>query len=113
MLKISFALIIALHGFIHFMGFAKAFRYGNITQITKQVSKPEGICWFITACLFIVALALFLGNKEWWTIVTIAAIILSQILIVTVWSDAKFGTIANIIILGVIIYYQLKYASSY
>lgn len=107
MLEIFFSLIVLLHGLIHFMGFAKAFKYGNITQIAKQVSRPEGICWFITAFLFIVTMVLFILNNEWWAIVAIAAIIFSQVLIVSVWSDAKFGTIANIIILAVIIWYQL------
>ena len=43
MLKYLFAFIMLIHGFIHFMGFAKAYNYGNITQISKQISKPCGI----------------------------------------------------------------------
>jgi hypothetical protein len=103
MLKYFFALIILMHGLIHFMGFAKAFGYGNITQITKEVSKPEGFFWLLTAFIFIVATILFLLKKDAWIIISIIAVIISQILFILAWKDAKFGTIANIIILVIAI----------
>ena len=99
MLKYFFAFIMLIHGLIHFMGFAKAYNYGNITQLTKYISKPVGLLWLITAILFIVAVLLFLLKKESWPYIAIIAAVVSQILIITVWKDAKFGTIVNIIII--------------
>jgi hypothetical protein len=96
MLKYFFAIFIFLHGLIHFMGFAKAFGYGNIVQLTKEISKPLGVCWMITAVLFIVTTILFLLKKEAWPIVAIIAAVISQLLIITEWKDARFGTIANL-----------------
>ena len=98
MLKYIFSFIILIHGLIHFMGFAKAFGYGNITQL-GEVSKPMGSLWLITAFLFIAVTILFLLKKDAWALTGIVAAILSQLLIITVWKDAKFGTIANLIIL--------------
>ncbi len=103
MLKYIFALIILIHGLIHFMGFAKGFGYGNITQLTKDISKPAGFLWFIAAILFVVATGLFLFKKESWPYMAIVAAILSQVLIITAWKDAKFGTIANIVVMLVAI----------
>ena len=103
MLKYLFVFILLIHGLIHFMGFAKAYNYGNITQLTKYISKPVGVLWLITAFLFIVAVLLFLLKKESWPYIAIIAAVISQILIITVWKDAKFGTILNIIILFVAI----------
>ncbi len=103
MLKYFFAFIMLIHGLIHFMGFAKAFNYGYISQLTKYISKPAGSLWLITAILFVVAVMLFLLKKESWPYIAIVAAIISQILIITVWKDAKFGTISNIIILFVAI----------
>ena len=103
MLKYLLAFILLIHGLIHFMGFAKAYNYGNITQLTKYISKPVGVLWLITAFLFIVAVLLFLLKKESWPYIAIIAAVISQILIITVWKDAKFGTIVNIIILFVAI----------
>ena len=101
MLKYSLAIIIFMHGLIHFMGFAKAFGYGNITQLTKDISKPAGVFWLLSAVLFIITAALLLLKKESWPLLAIVAVLVSQVLIVLAWKDAKFGTVANIIILSV------------
>jgi hypothetical protein len=108
-MKYIFAVIILIHGLIHFMGFAKAFGYGNITQLTKEISKPAGSLWFVTAILFAVAIILLLLKKESWPMVVIAAAIISQILIITVWKDAKFGTAANVLALFVAISSRASY----
>jgi hypothetical protein len=99
MLKYIFAFMILIHGLIHCMGFAKAFGYGNITAITKAISKSLGAFWLIAAALFTVAAIWLILKKENWSIIAIAAVILSQIVIITSWRDAKYGTIANLIIL--------------
>jgi hypothetical protein len=99
MLKYFFAFIILMHGLIHFMGFAKAYGYGDMKQLTLPISKPVGSLWMLTAFLFIAATILFLLKKEYWLYLAIPAAILSQIFIVMVWKDAKWGTVANIIIL--------------
>jgi hypothetical protein len=103
MLKIIFIFITLVHGLIHFMGFSKAFAYGNITQLTKEISKPMGIFWFITALLFILCIVLFIFKKDNWVYFALSAVVVSQILIIMVWNDAKFGTILNVIVLAVAI----------
>ncbi len=103
MLKYLFAFILLIHGLIHFMGFAKAYSYGNITQLTKDISKPNGTFWLLTTILFVAATVLFLLKKESWPYIAVVAAIVSQILIISVWNDAKFGTILNIIALFVAI----------
>lgn len=81
------------------MGFAKAFGYGNITQITKNISKAAGFFWFLAALLFIVLSFLFLLKVEAWSSLGIVAAVISQILIITAWKDARFGTVANVLIM--------------
>ena len=103
MLKYFFAFILLIHGLIHFMGFAKAYDYGNITQLTKYISKSNGLLWFFVAILFVVAAVLFLLKIDNWAYIAITAVVISQILIITVWKDAKYGTIANVIVLLVAI----------
>ncbi len=93
----------AIHGLIHLMGFLKAYDFATLDQLTQNISKPIGILWLTTTILFAVTIFLFVGNKEWWWIVGLLVVILSQIVIILSWSDAKFGTIPNIIILVVII----------
>jgi hypothetical protein len=103
MLRNLFILVTAVHGLIHMMGFAKAFGYGNMKQLTVRISKPAGIIWLIATLLFIITVILLLLNKTGWYIIAIPAVILSQVLLVLSWKDAKFGTIVNIIILVVAI----------
>jgi hypothetical protein len=99
MLKFIPGFIILIHGLIHLMGFAKAFGYGNVTQLSREISKPFGLLWLFTAMLFIAVTGLFFSKTHSWWIVAIIAVVVSQVLIFTVWKDAKFGTIANVIIL--------------
>lgn len=98
-MKIIIAAFILLHGLIHVMGFAKAFGYGEIKQLRLPISQPAGLVWMITACLFIGTVALYILKKEYWWMLAVPALIISQVIIVMSWKDAKFGTIANILIL--------------
>ncbi len=115
MLKIIFVLIAFFHGLIHFMGYAQAFDYGNFMQLTKDISKTEGIIWFATAVFIILSLVLYLLKKDFWPYIAVIAVIFSQILIITHWQDAKFGTIVNVLILVVAIFgfFQVAFKRNY
>ena len=81
------------------MGFAKAFKFANINQLTATISQPSGLLWLLAAVLFIVAAILSLLQQQAWWIPAAVALVVSQILIIGTWHDAKVGTIANIIVL--------------
>jgi hypothetical protein len=99
MLKYIFAFLLLIHGLIHIMGFAKAYGYGNIQQLTKEISKPVGSLWLFACLLFLISITGVLLQKEWWPVIALFAVVLSQVLILLSWKDAKFGTIANMLIL--------------
>lgn len=99
MLRIIFLILVTVHGLIHLMGFAKAFQYAEMKQLTIAISKPVGLMWLIATLLFVASAILFLLKKDYWVIFSIAAIVISQIVIILSWHDAKFGTIANVLIL--------------
>ena len=115
MLKYIFIFVTLFHGLIHFMGFAKAYNYGNITQLTKEISKGTGIVWLATGFLFIICLALYIFKNQTWVCFGLVAIVLSQILIIYNWNDAKFGTIANIIIFVFVVigFFQINFKNEY
>ncbi len=102
-MKIIFVLLITIHGLIHSIGFAKAFGYGKVTQLTQEISKPIGLLWLATGSVLIIIAILFLLKKDGWMFLGIVTAIVSQALIFTVWQDAKFGTIPNLIIIAVAI----------
>jgi hypothetical protein len=115
MLKTIFIFVTLIHGLIHFMGFAKAFGYANITQLTKEISKPIGIFWLVTGFLFIICIALYLFKKDSWAYFALMVVVFSQILIITNWQEAKFGTIANVIILliSIVGLFQIRFKNMY
>ncbi len=99
MLKIFLLIVLFIHGMIHVFGFLKAFQLAEINQLTQNISKPMGILWLIALILFLAAAIQLISNHDLWWITAFAAVILSQVLIILFWQDAKFGTIANIIVL--------------
>ena len=115
MIKIIFSVLVALHGLIHLMGFAKAFQFAEMNQLTQPISRFLGLIWLLATLLFLSMIPAFLFNKDWWWMIALAAIICSQVLIFLSWQDAKFGTIANvtIFIFVVIGYGQWSFGNSF
>lgn len=98
-MNIAFIILVLLHGLIHLPGFLKAFRIGEFNQLTQPISRPSGLVWLSATILFLLASLLLLIRVDSWWIPAAAAIALSQIIIIRHWKDAKFGTVANAIIL--------------
>ena len=71
--------------------------------------------WFIATFLFLITAILFQLKIDYWAIFAIGAVVISQIVIILSWHDAKFGTIANVIILiaSIIGYATWKYYDKY
>lgn len=109
MLKIFFLALVFIHGMIHILGFLKAYQLAEINQLTQSISKPMGMLWLIALLLFLAAAILLISNHNLWWITALATVILSQVLIILFWQDAKFGTIANVIILIAVILTAANY----
>jgi hypothetical protein len=93
------AAILGLHGAIHLMGFAKAFGYAELPQLTQPISRAGGAAWLLAAGLVIASAALLAaGSRHTW-IVAAVALVVSQAVIVSAWQDAWAGTAANVVLL--------------
>lgn len=110
MFRALFTFLLLVHGLLHFLGLAKAFGYGHLPQLNQSISKPLGLLWGLAALLFLVTVVLYLLRKDWW-FAGLAAVLLSQGLIILVWQDARYGTLANCIILliGLISYADWRF----
>lgn len=87
-------ILILIHGLIHLTGFVKAFGFAEMPQLSSPVSRPAGIAWLLAAILLLITAGLMIMKTAWaWP--AIAAAVLSQIMIVSMWHDARFGTLAN------------------
>jgi hypothetical protein len=94
--------VLAVHGVIHLMGFAKAFGHAQLPQLTQPISCVWGMAWAAAAVLVLVSATMFgLGHRRFW-MVGVAALIVSQLVIASAWRDAWAGTAANVLLLLVV-----------
>jgi len=99
MIRTVFIVVILLHGLIHLLGFAKAFGYAELPQLSLPISRSLGALWFLAALLLIATIAVIPLWPRWWWLLGGFALVTSQAVIVTSWSDAKVGTLANLLLL--------------
>ncbi|HET6336874.1 MAG TPA: DUF6544 family protein [Polyangiales bacterium] len=95
------AVLLLIHGAIHLLGFVKAFGFAALPQLSAAISRPVGLLWLAAGVLSISAA--FASPNVFWKLGA-SAIVLSQIVIVSAWSDAKFGTLANLVLLLPVVY---------
>jgi hypothetical protein len=96
--------LIAVHGSIHLMGVAKAFALADLPRLTQPISRPLGLVWLGAATLFSAAALVLLLAPRWFWLVGGLAVLVSQVAIASSWSDAKVGTLANVIVLLAVAY---------
>jgi hypothetical protein len=99
MARLAFTLLLALHGAIHLLGFAKGLGLAPVAALRQPVSRAGGVLWLVAALLFIATAALLLAAPGRWWAAAVPAVVLSQALIFGAWSDARFGTLVNAIVL--------------
>ncbi|WP_188314546.1 hypothetical protein [Maribacter arenosus] len=107
-MKVLIAILIFIHGSIHLFGFAKAFKLTQIEQFSTHISKLQGVFWFITFLMFAYTGEALLVENAFWPWTAFTAVLLSTRLIFTVWKDAKYGVIPNVIILLAALFHYLS-----
>ena len=111
-MKWVLAVLLVVHGLIHLMGFAKAFGLGRTLPLQQPISRPVGLLWLLAAVLFVTSALLLLAAARWWWVPAAPAVLVSQALVFTAWSDAKFGTVANVITLVPLVVSLMEYSES-
>lgn len=99
MWKAAILFILFLHGLIHVMGFLKAFQFAVIQHLHTPISRVNGAFWLLAAVLFVSAGIALILKSPFWFVLAFVGVLVSQVLIFTAWGDARFGTIANLLIL--------------
>ena len=107
-MKFLLAILITVHGLIHILGFLKGFNLADIEALKLPISKTGGLLWGITTLSLLTSSALLILDLSFWWKLALAGLALSQVLIFCSWEDAKFGSIANLLILAGIIYMLFK-----
>jgi hypothetical protein len=97
-MRFVLASLIALHALLHLLATAKAFGWAEVNQLRAPITGTAGALWLVAAVLLLIAAAGVGLGARWWWYPALPGVVLSQALIVSAWSDGKFGTLANVII---------------
>jgi hypothetical protein len=92
-------IVVFLHGLIHLAGFIKGFNFMKMKDLTIPISKPMGLLWLSSVFLFLIYGILSIANYRYAWLIGLVAVVISQILVILFWKDAKFGSIPNLIIM--------------
>lgn len=106
MLRLVVTILLILHGLIHLLGFVKHWRLAEVAQLSGRTLVPlsealgrvVGLLWLLATLVLLAAAALRIGGNTWWWIAGAAGVLLSQALIVLQWSDARAGTVVNVLL---------------
>jgi hypothetical protein len=100
---VRWAVIVVLvaHGTIHLLGAAKGFGWAEVSALEEPIGVGAAVVWLLSALLVVAAAIMVAARRpDWWWVVAAAAL-LSQVVILTSWTDAKAGTVANVVLLAV------------
>ncbi len=94
-----FVVVLVGHGLLHLLGTAKGFGWAEVSALTDPVGPWGGGLWLVAAVLVLGCAALLAaGPPSWWWAVAVVAAAVSQTVILTSWSDARAGTVVNVVL---------------
>ena len=99
MLKAILIFFIFLHGLLHLIGFYRSFSKNGVIRLKGYMPKSHGLLWLICTALFLLTGFAIIFNVRGWMYFVIAALLISQVLILLSWKEARYGTFLNIAIL--------------
>lgn len=110
-MRILFFVILLLHAAIHLLGFARFLSPASITGMSGETlfswplggERTAGWFWLVAALLLAAAAGLFIGKISWWWLVGLVGLLLSQLLVIHAWPDAKAGSVPNLLLLVAIV----------
>ena len=96
--------LLTVHGLIHGMGFAKAFGFAELPQLTQPISRARGTLWLMAGVLLVATAGLLAsGARPYWMVGGLALLV-SQGLVLSAWRDAWAGTAMNAVLLLVVLH---------
>jgi uncharacterized membrane protein YphA (DoxX/SURF4 family) len=104
LLRWTVGLIVIIHGLTHLMGVVEGFGWADVSQLTEPISTSMGVAWLVAALVVVAAGVMLLAGIRWWWAVAAVAAVVSQAVIVTSWTDAKAGTVANVLLAFAAVY---------
>jgi hypothetical protein len=97
--------LLFVHGLIHFLGVARGFGWAEVSTLKEPIGAGAAVVWLLASVLVVAtAVMLVVRGPRWWWAVAAAAAFVSQVAILTSWTDAKAGTAANVVLVLVAVF---------
>ena len=96
--------ILVGHGLIHILGAAKGLGWAEVAALAAPINPALGLVWLAAAIAIVATGVLIAARKRLWWVAGVAGVLVSQAVIFTSWSDAKTGTLANLLLLAALVY---------
>ena len=96
--SLPLAALLVLPGALHLLGVARGFDLASVS-LSAEIGPAQGLLWLAAAGMLVGAGFAGLGGLERWWIPALAGVVLSQALIVGSWEEARWGTVANLLLL--------------
>ncbi|MFN7982674.1 MAG: DUF6544 family protein [Vicinamibacterales bacterium] len=103
-MRLAFASLLVVHALIHLMGVVKAFELAPLEQLKLPVSPAAGVLWLLAAVLLMIAAIGGLVPARWFWLAGLLAVVVSQAVIISAWSDARAGTLPNLVLAALVVY---------
>jgi len=100
MFRLLMSVLLAIHALIHLIGLRKS--------PTHYPNKILEVAWFTASILILMAACLYFQDNAWFWLPATVGMLLSQLLIVLHWAEAKWGTLLNLVVLLAIIFSLAK-----
>jgi len=104
MFRVAFAVLLAVHALIHLLGVAKGFGLAPIPALRIPISRPVAALWLVAAVVLLAAVGARFAAPRWFWAIGAVGLVVSQGVIVASWGDARFGTIANVLLLAAVVH---------
>jgi hypothetical protein len=98
-MRIAFLIIVFIHGLLHILGFLKGFGIKEVKELSLPISKSFALLWLLASFILLIYAISYIRQTNYAWLIGFTAIILSQILIILFWKDARFGSLPNVLIL--------------
>ena len=112
LINVIAAIFLIVHGLIHLIGFVVFWQIAEFEDISYTTTvlggrldigdvgmRVLGVVWLLITAAFVIAGVATFFSPSWWWSFTLAVTVASLIVTLLGWPDAKFGMLANIIIL--------------
>ncbi len=112
-MQIVLAILLALHGVAHWVGFVVAWRLTAFEEMPYDTTllagridvgdagiRVVGVLWLLTGIAFLVVAAGAVGHKAWWPSAALAVTVVSIAMSILGWPDSRIGVYLNLGILA-------------